>query len=122
MKKEKFLHNRELPHRRGHGRESLRTSEGSATTGAQKAEWREFSPEIAAAAEQHIPAEKRLTQPRGRVGAGYSGSGFKGWTPGRGPGLAAVTIVSKGWYDTAGGVQEKARASQRGTCITAVTL
>ena len=64
MKEEKFLHTRELPHRQGQGRESFRTSEGNATTDAQKAERRDFSPEIAA--EQHIPAEKRLTGPRGR--------------------------------------------------------
>lgn len=31
-----------------------------------------------------------------------------------------MKILSKGWCDTAGGVQGKARASQRGTCITAV--
>ena len=64
MKEEKFLHTRKLPHRQGQGRESLRTSEGNATTDAQKAERREFSPEIAA--EQHVPAEKRLTGPRSR--------------------------------------------------------
>lgn len=77
VKKEKFLHNRDLTHRRDTGEGASETSEGSATTGAQKAEWREFSPESST-----IPAGEVYTASRQRVGAGYSGSGFKGRTPG----------------------------------------
>ena len=62
--KETLLQTQELPPRRGRGRGGFRGSEGSAAAGAQQAEGRELSPETAA--EQPVPAEKRLTRPRGR--------------------------------------------------------